>query len=422
MRQSYHTTLKELIHYGLIPAQYVGEIPKANISRWKNDLNIQRHLGSEINDIADKHAELIRTLNQYPKMFYAYGRLIKTLSSIITSSNEFNQNIRDSKKEVVDAITRTCKIIPVNKAVKLFKISTTTFYTWVADVKLTCSNSVFQLCNKMYSSQITPIEVKAIKAALMNKKTLHWSIRSVHLNGIRNGSISVSENTMYKVNKVLGIRKSREVVKKKKRHKQGIRATAPNQIWHADITTLKTLDNKRYYISLVMDNYSRRILSYAVSDKVLGLVTKSTIEEAYEKTKQITSNLNINLIVDGGPENNNIHINNYFNRPEINIEKLIALKDVDSSNSMIERVNRTLKYRYLFPKQPRDLRHLKRILNYFIKDYNTIKPHGKLKGLTPDEAWKGIQINDKNRTTILKEARIKRLEYSRANKCQKCEH
>lgn len=87
---------------------------------------------------------------------------------------------------------------------------------------------------------------------------------------------------------------------------------------------------------------------------------------------------------------------------------------------MIERVNRTLKYRYIFPKQPRDLKHLKRVLNYFIKDYNYIKPHGKLKGLTPDEVWRGVQINDNHRTTVLKEARVKRLAYNRANKCEKC--
>jgi uncharacterized protein involved in tellurium resistance len=68
---------------------------------------------------------------------------------------------------------------------------------------------------------------------------------------------------------------------------------------------------------------------------------------------------------------------------------------------------------------PRDLKHLKRILIYFIKDYNTVKPHGKLKGLTPDEAWRGVQIDDKHRTTILKTARMKRLEYNRVNKCNK---
>ena len=41
----------------------------------------------------------------------------------------------------------------------------------------------------------------------------------------------------------------------------------------------------------------------------------------------------------------------------------------------------------------------------------------KLNGLTPDEAWRGIQINDNHRTSVLKDARVKRLEYNRANKC-----
>lgn len=195
-RNSYHTTLKELVHYGLIPQKYIGKIPKTNISRWKNDNNIQRHVGSEINDIADNHTELIKTLNQYPKMFYAYGRLVKTLSSIITTTKDFNCSKKGAREQVVDAILRTREIIPIYKAVKIFKISVSTFYTWVSDVKLTCSRSYFKRCNKMYSAQITPSEVRAIKYALLDRKTLHWSIRSVHLKGLRDGTISVSENTM----------------------------------------------------------------------------------------------------------------------------------------------------------------------------------------------------------------------------------
>jgi putative transposase len=421
MRHSYHTTLKELVHYGLIPSQYVGEIPKANISRWKNDANIQRHVGSEINQIADNHTELIKTLNQYPKMFYAYGRLVKTLSSIISDVEDFNHKMRAAKEKVVDAIIRTKEIIPIYKAVKIFRISTTTFYTWVADVKLRCKKSVFELCNKIYPSQITPFEVKAIKKALLNPKTQHWSIRSVHLFGIKNGTLSVSENTMYKVNKALGIRTTQNNVVKRKKRKKGIRASAPNQIWHADITTLKTSDNKRYYISLVIDNYSRYILTYGISEHVSGLFSTDVLKQAYTTACKSCDHLNLDLIVDGGPENNNIYIDNFVSQSNINIQKLVALKDICFSNSMIERVNRTLKYRYIFPRQPRNLKHLHRILRYFIKDYNTVKPHGKLKGLTPHEAWIGFHADEKDRIALLKEARLKRIEYARANKCEKCE-
>ena len=249
---------------------------------------------------------------------------------------------------------------------------------------------------------------------------VHWAIRSVRLKGIRDGTLSVSENTMYKINKLLDIRVSRQVVKKKKKDKKGIRAKSPNRIWHADITTLKTLDNKRYYISLVIDNYSRCILSYAISDKVSGLVTTSTIQEAYTKASAITKSLNVDLIVDGGPENNNIHINNFISQSEINIQKLVALRDINFSNSMIERVNMTLKYRYIFPKNPRDLKHLQRILRYFIYDYNIIRPHGQLKGLTPNEAYIGLKIDDNHRTQVLQQARIARLAHNRGNTCSKC--
>ncbi|MBL4624067.1 MAG: DDE-type integrase/transposase/recombinase [Flavobacteriales bacterium] len=418
-RNVYHTSLKELVHYDLMPVEYLDKIPRANISRWKNTFEVHRHIGSEINAIADNHTELIKTLNQFPRMFYAYGRLVQTLSDIISSTSDFNHIMRDAKKKVVDAIIRTSKVIPVQKAVKIFKISTSTFYTWVADVHLVCANSYFQLCNKIYSSQITPVEVQSIKAALTNKKTLHWSIRSIHLQGIRNGTLSISENTMYKVNKLLSIRKTKNRAKKK-RYKKGIRAALPNRIWHADITTLKTLDNKRYYIYLVIDNYSRYILSYAIKERVSGLVTTSTIKEAYNKAMCLSYPLNIDLIVDGGPENNNIHISNFINQNDINIQKLVALRDINYSNSMIERVNMTLKYRYIFPKSPRDLKHLKRILRFFINDYNNIKPHGQLKGLTPQEAWMGNKPDDSIRTKALKRARIDRLEYNRANKCSKC--
>lgn len=418
MRRSYHTTLKELVHYGLIPNEYIGKIPKANISRWKNDKNIERFVGSEINQIANNHAELIKTLNQYPKMFYAYGRLVKTLTNVITSSDAYNKAIRDSRKKVVEVILKQ-DVIPINKAVKVFGISTTTFYTWVAEVKYSCSESLLKKCYGRYSTQITPIEIQAIKSSLLKKETLHWSIMSVYLNGIRNGTITVSKNTMYKVNRILRIRNSVEILRKKKRHKVGIRAKSPNQIWHADITILKTTENKKYYIYLVMDNYSRKILSYSVNDKVTWKTTKETIDKAYLKIIDKPSCSNTMLIVDGGPENTNIHIDKYFNRSDIRISKLIAQRDLAYSNSMIERVNRTLKYRYLFPHQPRNLYHLKELLEYFIEDYNYKKPHGVLSGLTPDEAWREKKI-ELNKSKVLQEAKKKRLEYNRSKRCDNC--
>ena len=152
----------------------------------------------------------------------------------------------------------------------------------------------------------------------------------------------------------------------------------------------------------------------------LGKVTSELIENAYNKAKLVSKNLNVDLIVDGGSENNNIYVKNFIESSLVNIQKFIALKDIPYSNSMIERVNHTLKYRYLFPKKPRDLKHLRRILRYFINDYNNRRPHGQLKGLTPHEAWSDLKPDKSIQFELLKKARTERIQFKKENKCSTC--
>lgn len=419
-RTSYHTSLKELVHYDLLPPKYVGKIPRTNLHRWKHD-KLDRHVGSEINAIADNHTELIQTLNQYPRMFYAYGRLVKTLQQVLSGGSEYQAKLRTSKELIVNAIIRTKELVPIDNAIRIFNISRSTFHSWVIDVKFKCNESYFGMCNRIYSNQITTNEVQAIKTVLRNPRTLHWSIRSVYWKGIRDKELSISLGTMYKMNRLLEIRKTKDKPRKKKR-KTGIKANSPNQIWHADITTMKTLDNKRHYIYLLIDNFSRKVLSYEIKERVSGLVTARTIYEAYNKALNLSATqLDVKLIVDGGPENNNHHVDSFINQSRINIEKLVALKDIDKSNSMIEALNKTLKYHYIFPKNPRDLKHLKRTLKYFINDYNKRRPHGALNGLTPDEAWQGKQPPTDLRTSLLKQARLNRVAINQENRCEKCD-
>ncbi|MBI9064937.1 MAG: hypothetical protein JEZ14_23320 [Marinilabiliaceae bacterium] len=64
-----------------------------------------------------------------------------------------------------------------------------------------------------------------------------------------------SLSTWYKYIRKLGIKRPRPP--KKKRYPNGITTTAPNQIWHADITVVKSLDGLKNYVYLLMDNYSK---------------------------------------------------------------------------------------------------------------------------------------------------------------------
>jgi putative transposase len=264
------------------------------------------------------------------------------------------------------------------------------------------------------------MEIQAVKESLELESTAHWSIRSVFLNGINKGTVTVSIDTMYMINRRLEIRQTNRKHRRRKKRKKGIRASKSNEIWHADITILKTLDGKKYYIYFVVDNFSRKVLSYAVRDHISGEVMVKNVEKAFKKAMEVSDNLNVKLIVDGGSENNNIHMDDFISRSEINIEKLVALRDIDYSNSMVEAVNKIAKYQYLFPKHPANLEELLELLAYFVHDYNEVKPHGQLRGLTPSQAYIGIPFSDKRRIEVLSKARQERLAYNKANQCGIC--
>ena len=80
-----------------------------------------------------------------------------------------------------------------------------------------------------------------------------------------------------------------------------------------------------YYIYLVVDNYSRKILSWRVSEKESGAIRMQTLKEAWEQAPEADTELNIDLIVDGGPENVNHVVDTFVNSEGLNIHKKIAL-------------------------------------------------------------------------------------------------
>lgn len=84
-----------------------------------------------------------------------------------------------------------------------------------------------------------------------------------------------------------------------------MRAIRPNEYWHADITYYRTLDQQRYYVYLVMDNFSRYILDYYVADRIDASLRMESLRRAYAYALTVTPDPDVNLIVDGGSENVN---------------------------------------------------------------------------------------------------------------------
>lgn len=93
-----------------------------------------------------------------------------------------------------------------------------------------------------------------------------------------------------------------------------------------DVTRYKTSDYKIMFLYTLMDNFSRKVLSWDVSEKLSGQIRLKSLENAIneeflEKKVLPNENLKLDIIVDGGSENNNVTIHEFIKNCKVEIDK-----------------------------------------------------------------------------------------------------
>ena len=124
------------------------------------------------------------------------------------------------------------------------------------------------------------------------------------------------------------------------------------------------------------------------------------------------------LMVDDGIENKGFVCKSIENQ-EINLTRMVAQKDVIFSNSMVEVVNKQMKYGFLFRNQLLDIEHTQRFLETAVEQYNN-RPHTTLYGFTPQEVFNGAKPDKYFFKTQMEEAKILRKAENKALSCDSC--
>lgn len=422
-RTSYDTAIKHLYRLGLsdgIPLELRKTIPRTNIHRWKHEPE-GKYTGFELNNIAEKELETLKAFakaRRFKALFRASIRITKTLQQIC-SVKTIEQAFRDQKETILHLSHRIQHVISVEHFIKILGISRATFHNWKREVFSACDHSFLFLCNQRFPLQASRAEVLTIKKMLNDSQWSYWPISSIAAYCRRKGILFLSDASWYRYAKLLGIKREKPNSRRKK-SKTGIRATSPNQYWHADVSVFK-INEIKHYIYLVSDNYSRKILSWKVSKQLSASLRVQSIQEACNQVAQQHSKLNVNLVVDGGSENNNIVMDKFIENSQINIQKVIALKDIHFSNSLVEAHFSLIKYNYLYRMKINGISALHEAMEFLVNDFNSIRPHGSLNGSTPDEAYFNGKVMPKNAyESQLKLARQNRVKQNLANTCAKC--
>ena len=419
-RRSWDTSIKHITRNGLLndilTTEQIATIPRSNISRWKQESETKYEY-SEINDIIQQEVDLIKRLNQsskIKKINQSYFKLADTFHEVISKVKGVKSLIKEQKEIIVDTIEQVKNIIPIDKALKVFNISRSTFENYKSILILKCESSYFNWCTKRLPNQLLPVEVKTIKTYMSDQVYQHWSKASVYLKALRDGNLNCGISTFYKYCRLLGFKNKPR--RKKSDYYSPLRTYKPNQVWCADVTIFKTADNVKHAIHLLIDHYSKMILGYQVEKGPSALAIKTLIQNAcieYQPEK-------LQFLTDGGSEHVNSMVSEFINSPDIPIKHIIAQKDVIFSNSMIEAVNKTIKHQFLHPKEIAHGKHLIQILRETIPVYNTIRPQMNLGGNTPLETFNGIIIDISKYTLGFTAQKQRRLTQNRKTTCKVC--
>jgi len=411
---SYHTIIKELARQDKLPHKFSSFIDRSTIWRWKKESD-QKYIGRELCGVDQLEQFLQRPESE--TVIRAYLKVAYALSRILNQTSQIQKILRENKEEFIRTILRRQKHIQLSFILRLCGISTSLFYYWRNQVLNKCTSSPLKLCRRIYPHQLSTTEVNRMKELLTSPRFRYWPVNSIAYYAMRNNLLAVSLSTWYNYAGKLGLNGRRIPLKKK--YQTGIRAKQPHQVWHADITIVRCLNGMKYYVYLLMDNYSRFILNYQVSDRVSAMIRLDSIRQAYDQYIR-NPDEDVKLLVDGGIENNNRAVDDYTRQEEISLQKLIAGKDIQFSNSMVEAQNKILKYRYLFKHEFNDIHQLIKLLDWIIEDYQYVRPHHSLRGLTPYEAISGYQVPKDKWTQDLQNAKQLRIRENTKESCGIC--
>lgn len=160
----------------------------------------------------------------------------------------------------------------------------------------------------------------------------------------------------------------------------GMSIIRPNQVWSMDITYIR-MNGGFLYLTIVMDWYSRKILTWELSDRMTSDFCISAAQEALERTT---------------PEIINTDQGSQFTDGDM-IE-LWKIRDVQISmdhkgrcfdNIFTERFWRTIKYEEVYLRDYASFRDAYLSIRDYIDRYNKKRVHQALKYRTPDEVYFG---------------------------------
>ena len=174
-----------------------------------------------------------------------------------------------------------------------------------------------------------------------------------------------------------------------------------DELWQTDFTYFLITGWGWYYLSTVLDDYSRFILSWYLTTTMTANDVKITLDRAIEKTgvHQVTVKHKPRLLSDNGPSYLSKELKDYLENQQIKHTRGAPFHPM--TQGKIERYHRSMKnvvklQNYYFPGD------LEEEISRFVEYYNYQRYHESLNNLTPADVYYGRSRDILTKRDIIK--------------------
>ena len=261
-RRTYDPRIREAIVSAGDPTLFSElSIPRSTKHTWLRR-GAPRVVVANDNDEPDLRIQIARMSRQIEVL----SAVVRLLVALVRATNIRLASQRvptaAAKMRILRAIERASHKIGRKAALKIVGLREGRLRRWQrAETKYELDDA--PPCPRSFPTRLTFQERTAMRDMVEDHALKHLFVRSLALFGQRLGRVFASYETWCRPIRRFGWNRQRQCIYPAK-PKRGLRADRPGQWLHIDVTIIRLLDGTRAYLHAVVDNFSRRILSWSL--------------------------------------------------------------------------------------------------------------------------------------------------------------
>ena len=304
----------------------------------------------------------------------------------------------NEKYEIIQEVTRS--ELGVKMTLQEYGIPRSSFYKWYQNylekgyegLEPTPRASKRQW-NSIPDSQKDLVVELALEHAELSSRELAFKITDEQ-------NIYISESSVYRILKQRGLIPAPNHVLIEASNEFKNKTQFVHEMWQTDFTYFKVIGWGWYYLSTILDDYSRYIIHWELCDSMKGEDVKRTVDTAIEKARLKTKQ-KPKLLSDNGPCYVSKELKEYL-KDDLKIKQVHGKPMHPQTQGKIERYHRTMKNvvklnHFYHPEE------LIEALKTFVNNYNNKRYHESLNNLTPADVYYGRTDKILEKRAIIKQ-------------------